>query len=139
MLPNEWGCDTPPLVPRIPQYIQSFASTRRHAVAFSAPRENQRQTCSSGCAMLKDFPAMVADPLVSSEAFIKAIKGVSDPPVEGGLNKVELSLEALARSSLYVPAKAEVITEWAISKMFKEKMFQMCVRPTYSYCDTSLI
>lgn len=75
---------------------------------------------------------MVADPLASSEAFIKAIKGVSDPPVEGGLSKVELALEALSRSSLYIPARAEIITEWAISKMCKERMSPMCVGLTYS-------
>lgn len=65
-------------------------------------------------------PSM-ADPLISSEAFIKALKGSTDPVYEGGPTKIELAAEAFARSALYIPAKREIIAEWILSKLFKER------------------
>lgn len=75
----------------------------------------------SGCAKTL---LMVADPLVSSEAFIKALKSSTDPPYEGSLAKIELATDALKRSSLYIPAKRETIADWLLSKLFKERKFE---------------
>lgn len=69
-------------------------------------------------------PTMVADPLSSSEAFIRAIKSNSDPPVEGGLTKIELATKVVSRNSLYIPAKNEIVAEWTLSRLFKDRKLE---------------
>lgn len=59
--------------------------------------------------------------LATSEAFIRALKGPSDPPALNSLEKVELAAACLDLDSLYVPAKRETITEWALFKLLKER------------------
>ncbi|KAF8168340.1 Urb2/Npa2 family-domain-containing protein [Crassisporium funariophilum] len=60
-------------------------------------------------------------PAHSSQDFVRALKSVSDPPVIGGLLKIEIAQQAWDDTSFYVPSKAEVIADWILTKLVKDK------------------
>ncbi len=52
---------------------------------------------------------------------MRALKGPFDPPFEDGMLKIELATEAWRKTSLYVPSKAEVLGEWVLVHLLKNK------------------
>jgi len=63
----------------------------------------------------------------SAQDFVRALRATSDPPIVGGPLKIEIAQDAWADSSFYVPSKAEVISEWILTKLLKDKSKDMCV------------
>lgn len=61
------------------------------------------------------------EPLHSSQAFVRALKGASDPPIAGGRSKIELARNAWENVLFYVPRKEEVIADWLLTKLIKDK------------------
>lgn len=61
----------------------------------------------------------------SSQSFVRALKAPSDPPYVGGQSKIELVREAWNNTEFYVPNKGEVITDWLLSKLLKDKDREM--------------
>ncbi|KAF7794109.1 hypothetical protein EIP86_005239 [Pleurotus ostreatoroseus] len=57
----------------------------------------------------------------SAQDFIRALKAPSDPPQAEGLTKIEIATTAWADSSFYIPNKEEVITDWALTRLLKDK------------------
>ncbi|KAF8350279.1 hypothetical protein F5887DRAFT_944597 [Amanita rubescens] len=57
----------------------------------------------------------------SSQDFVKALKSATDPPFQEGPCKVEIARQVWDNASFYVPSKAEVITEWILTKFLKDK------------------
>jgi len=57
----------------------------------------------------------------SSQEFVRSLKAPLDPPVEGGPTKIEIAQEAWSNVAFYVPSKGEVIAEWILTKLLKEK------------------
>lgn len=57
----------------------------------------------------------------SSQDFVRSLKAASDPPVIGGLSKIEIARQAWEDASFYVPSKAEVIVDWILGKFLKDK------------------
>jgi hypothetical protein len=66
-------------------------------------------------------------PIHSSQEFIRALKSASDPPVPEGPFKVQLASQAWQDASFYVPRKAEVIVDWILGKLLKDKSNAPCV------------
>ena len=62
--------------------------------------------------------------LLNAQDFIRALKASSDPPHAGGPFKVEIARQAWDTTSLYIPNKAEAITDWLLSTMLKDKSRQ---------------
>jgi hypothetical protein len=67
------------------------------------------------------FGLFAMDALKSSEALIKALKAPTDPPSGTSLLKIELAQKAWDTQSLYVPSKAELLSDWLLAKLLKEK------------------
>ena len=63
----------------------------------------------------------------SAQEFIRALKAPSDPPQAEGLTKIEIATTAWADSSFYIPNKEEVITDWALTRLLKDKDKEPCV------------
>ncbi|KZT61086.1 hypothetical protein CALCODRAFT_59305 [Calocera cornea HHB12733] len=61
------------------------------------------------------------DALVSSEAFIRALRAPHDPPTSSSPCKVELAMSAWAARDLYIPGKAELIADWALTRLLKDR------------------
>ena len=57
----------------------------------------------------------------SSQSFVRALKAPSDPPQPDGPHKVEIAREAWDDTSFYVPSKEEVIVDWLLTKLLKDK------------------
>ena len=57
----------------------------------------------------------------SSQDFVRALKSTADPPFREGPCKVEIARQVWNHTSFYVPSKAEVITEWILAKLLKDK------------------
>ncbi|KAF8624871.1 hypothetical protein AX15_005748 [Amanita polypyramis BW_CC] len=57
----------------------------------------------------------------SSQDFVRALKSATDPPFPGGPSKVEIAKQVWNNVSFYVPSKAEVITDWVLTKLLKDK------------------
>ena len=63
----------------------------------------------------------------SSQQFVRALKSASDPPVSKGPSKVEIASQVWEDASFYVPRKAEVIVDWILGKLLKDKSKTPCV------------
>ncbi|KAK2462096.1 hypothetical protein APHAL10511_006559 [Amanita phalloides] len=61
------------------------------------------------------------DHLQSSQDFVKALKSAVDPPFPDGPCKIDIARQVWDRVSFYVPSKGEVITEWILTKLLKDK------------------
>lgn len=57
----------------------------------------------------------------SAQHFIKALKAPSDPPAAGGPLKISIAEQAWHDKAFYLPNKAEVVTEFLLSKFFRER------------------
>ncbi|KAF5312634.1 hypothetical protein D9619_003319 [Psilocybe cf. subviscida] len=74
---------------------------------------------------------MSSDPLHSSQDFVRALKAAVDPPVSGGPPKIDIALKAWNDSSFYVPSKAEIIADWLLTKLLKEKGKESSANPIF--------
>lgn len=57
----------------------------------------------------------------SSQDLVRALKSSSDPPIQGGLYKVEIAEQAWEDASFYVPRKDQVISDWLLTTLLKDK------------------
>ena len=57
----------------------------------------------------------------NAQDFIRALKASSDPPHAGGPSKVDIARQAWDDALLYVPNKAEAISDWLFSRLLKDK------------------
>ncbi|KAJ7706421.1 Urb2/Npa2 family-domain-containing protein [Mycena rosella] len=55
------------------------------------------------------------------QAVYHALKAPSDPPQAGGPLKIQIAASAWDDRSLYMPNKGEVIAEWVLTKLLKDK------------------
>ena len=75
----------------------------------------------------KKFAAQTMAPNHPSHELVRALKSAPDPPVPGGALKIEIASHAWEDASFYVPRKAEVIVDWILGKLLKEKLNAPCV------------
>ncbi|THV05972.1 hypothetical protein K435DRAFT_40590 [Dendrothele bispora CBS 962.96] len=57
----------------------------------------------------------------TSQDFVKALKSSSDPPTLDGPTKIEIARTVWDNSSFYVPRKGEVIADWILGSLLKER------------------
>jgi len=67
------------------------------------------------------------DTIESSQDFVRALRSASDPPISGGPLKIEIAQSAWNNASFYVPNKVELIVDWILTKLLKEKGKEVCV------------
>ncbi|KAJ6604425.1 Urb2/Npa2 family-domain-containing protein [Mycena vulgaris] len=58
---------------------------------------------------------------MASQAVYHALKAPSDPPHAGGPLKIQIASSAWEDKSLYMPNKGEVIAEWVLTRLLKDK------------------
>lgn len=58
---------------------------------------------------------------MASQAVYHALKAPSDPPQPGGHLKIHIASTAWDNKSLYMPNKGEVIGEWVLTKLLKDR------------------
>jgi hypothetical protein len=68
-----------------------------------------------------------SDTIESSQDLVRALRSASDPPTAGGPLKIEIAQSAWNNASFYVPSKAELIADWVLAKLLKEKGKEVCV------------
>lgn len=68
----------------------------------------------------------------SSQGFVRALKAPSDPPVNGGPLKIVIARRAWDDVSFYVPSKSEVIVDWILNKILKERGSEPYVHKLFS-------
>ncbi len=61
------------------------------------------------------------EPFHSSQGFVRALKSSSDPPFPEGPLKIEIARQAWDNKAFYVPRKEEVIADWVLTRLLKEK------------------
>ncbi|KAH9937475.1 Urb2/Npa2 family-domain-containing protein [Fomitopsis serialis] len=64
---------------------------------------------------------MITSALGSAQDFIKTLKAHSDPPHANGPSKIELAREAWDNASFLFPNKDEVIVDWLLTRLLKDK------------------
>jgi hypothetical protein len=57
----------------------------------------------------------------SSQSFVRALKAPSDPPQPEGPHKIDIARITWDDASFYVPSKGEVIVDWLLTKLLKDK------------------
>lgn len=60
--------------------------------------------------------------------FPRALKAAADPPKPGGPSKLAIAQQAWRDPSGYVPNKGELIVEWLLTRLLKEKDTTTSVR-----------
>ncbi|SJL05929.1 uncharacterized protein ARMOST_09265 [Armillaria ostoyae] len=68
------------------------------------------------------------EPFHSSQGFVRALKNSSDPPSPEGPLKIEIARQAWDNKAFYVPRKEEVIADWVLTRLLKEKSTALDVR-----------
>ncbi|KAK7064414.1 Urb2 domain-containing protein [Favolaschia claudopus] len=58
---------------------------------------------------------------MASQAVYHALKSPSDPPQVGGPSKIQIAVSAWEDKTLYMPNKNQVIVEWVLTKLLKDK------------------
>lgn len=76
------------------------------------------------------FAPVSVDAHHSSHDFVRTLRSAPDPPLVGGRSKIEIAQEAWANPFFYVPSKAEVIADWILTKLLKDKAKEMYVAPS---------
>ncbi|TBU64845.1 Urb2/Npa2 family-domain-containing protein [Dichomitus squalens] len=69
--------------------------------------------------------------LQNAQDFIRALKAPSDPPHEGGPLKIDIARQAWEDSLLYVPNKAEAISDWLLSRLLKDRSRERSENPVF--------
>ncbi|KAK0233389.1 Urb2/Npa2 family-domain-containing protein [Armillaria fumosa] len=68
------------------------------------------------------------EPFHSSQDFVRALKSSSDPPSPEGPLKIKIARQAWDNKAFYVPKKEEVIADWVLTRLLKEKSTTLDVR-----------
>ncbi|KAK0208512.1 Urb2/Npa2 family-domain-containing protein [Desarmillaria ectypa] len=68
------------------------------------------------------------EPFHSSQGFVRALKSSSDPPSPEGPLKIDIARQAWDNKAFYVPRKEEVIADWVLTRLVKEKSTVLDVR-----------
>ncbi|KAJ7139899.1 Urb2/Npa2 family-domain-containing protein [Mycena epipterygia] len=66
---------------------------------------------------------------MASQAVFHALKAPSDPPQVGGPLKIQIASTAWDDKSLYMPNKGEVIAEWVLTRLLKDKALPPASNP----------
>lgn len=103
--------------------------------------EAQLSLC-TGCSPMHPSPAAAGKPNSSSSPatqnaldFIRALKAPTDPPHQPGPSKIDIAYAAWHSDSFYMPNKAEIVVEWILTRLLKDKGKDACVPssvPTHS-------
>lgn len=64
---------------------------------------------------------MIVSPLASAQDFIKALRAHADPPHANGPSKIEIAREAWESSGIEFPNKDEVVVDWLLTRLLKDK------------------
>ena len=64
--------------------------------------------------MQQDFPS-------TSQDLIRALKAPADPPSGHAFSKIQLASGAWSQSAFYFPNKDQVIADWILTRLLKEK------------------
>ncbi|KAF8895057.1 Urb2/Npa2 family-domain-containing protein [Gymnopilus junonius] len=72
-----------------------------------------------------------ADASYSSHDFVRTLRSAADPPVIGGPSKIEIAQEAWGNPFFYVPSKSEVIADWILTKLLKDKVKAISLNPIF--------
>ena len=75
----------------------------------------------------------IFDTIQSSQDLVRALRSASDPPTAGGPSKIEIAQLAWNNASFYVPSKAELIADWVLTKLLKEKGKEACVEALFAF------
>lgn len=59
--------------------------------------------------------------ILSSQELIRALKAPSDPPVDRGPTKIHIARRAWDNNAFLFPSKAQVIADWLLSVLLKDK------------------
>jgi hypothetical protein len=73
--------------------------------------------------MSKSSPEDLEACLSSSQAFVRALKAASDPPTPNGPTKIDIARAGWQRKHFVVPNKEELVSEWLLGKLLKERAF----------------
>lgn len=57
----------------------------------------------------------------SAQDFIRALKAPSDPPQANGPTKIAIARATWDDSTFYVPNKEEVVADWVLTRLLKDK------------------
>ena len=57
----------------------------------------------------------------TSQDFVRALKAASDPPLAGGSLKIQIAANVWNDSAFYVPRKGQLIAEWILNSMHRDK------------------
>lgn len=61
------------------------------------------------------------DKYATPQAIIKALKAPNDPPASGEPSKLAIAQRAWISSNIYFPNKDEVLVDWLLTTLLKEK------------------
>ncbi|EPQ60931.1 hypothetical protein GLOTRDRAFT_118975 [Gloeophyllum trabeum ATCC 11539] len=67
--------------------------------------------------------------LQSAQGFVRALKAPIDPPQGGEPYKIEIARTVWDTSDLYIPKKAQIISEWLLTKLLKDRGREPCLNP----------
>ncbi|KAH7921149.1 hypothetical protein BV22DRAFT_1038989 [Leucogyrophana mollusca] len=65
----------------------------------------------------------------SSQSFVRALKAPTDPPNPNDPTKIEIAREAWDNTAFYVLNKGEVITDWILTRLLKDKAKEAAANP----------
>ncbi|KAI0042673.1 hypothetical protein FA95DRAFT_540396 [Auriscalpium vulgare] len=57
----------------------------------------------------------------SPQEFVRALKAASDPPKPGDPSKIDIARQGWSNSTLHVANKAEIVTEWILTRLLKDR------------------
>ncbi|KAL4243177.1 hypothetical protein ABKN59_000993 [Abortiporus biennis] len=77
--------------------------------------------------------------VLSAQDFVRALKSPNDPPHPGGPAKIELAQAAWEDESLYIPNKGEVIADWLLTKLLKDKDKEYHCNPLFDIRYSTLL
>ncbi|KAJ6519597.1 Urb2/Npa2 family-domain-containing protein [Mycena sanguinolenta] len=66
---------------------------------------------------------------MASQVVYHALKAPSDPPRAGGPSKIQIASTAWEDRSLYMPNKGQVISDWILTKLLKDKANPPALNP----------
>jgi hypothetical protein len=71
--------------------------------------------------MPNDHSKLMENYLINSQAFVRALKASSDPPVQDGPSKLKIAYAGWERAEFLVPNKEELICDWLVGKLVKDR------------------
>ncbi|KAH9947654.1 Urb2/Npa2 family-domain-containing protein [Amylocystis lapponica] len=75
----------------------------------------------------------------SAQEFVRALRAPTDPPHPNGPFKIEVARQTWENTTLYIPNKAEVITDWLLTRLLKDKAKERASNPLFDLRYWSLL